>query len=81
MDGQLRCSVCEAMTPVSEIKYHTQDRLHIFCGAQCSLSYHQRKDNEKTNNNIEDFNNNNSNQSSDTASATVNRNLGERNAS
>lgn len=66
MDEQLRCSVCETMTAVSEIKYHTQDHHHIFCGPQCSLDFHQRKDNEKTNNNIKDFNNNNSNQSSTT---------------
>jgi hypothetical protein len=52
------------MMLIQDIKYHTQDMTHIFCGAECSLSYHQRyKDNEKTNNNIKDFNNNNSNQS------------------
>ena len=63
MDTLLRCSVCRIKTLAREIKYHTQDMTHIFCGAECSLSYHQRKDNEKTNNNIKDFNNNNSNQS------------------
>ena len=63
----MKCAVCLDDVRIEDIKYHTPDGDKIFCGPSCSLKYHQGKDNEKTNNNIEDFNNTNSN-STDTTS-------------
>jgi uncharacterized C2H2 Zn-finger protein len=64
----MKCFECLTVVKVEDIKYHTQDGGKIFCGPKCSLDFHQRKNNEKTNNNIEDFNNTNSNSTTGSSS-------------
>jgi len=35
------CSVCGVSLKVEDIRYHTMDTRHVFCGAECSLAYHE----------------------------------------
>ncbi len=37
-----RCTTCNVIVPMPDIKYHTADRSKVFCGAQCSLTYFQQ---------------------------------------
>ena len=53
----LRCSVCNEKVIIQDVKYHSADKQYIFCGVECSHKHYMEKRNEKTNNNIEDFNN------------------------
>ncbi len=64
----MRCAECLTDVNQLDIKYHTSDGSKIFCGPKCSLDFHQRKNNEKTNNDIKDFNNTNSNSTTNTSS-------------
>ena len=57
----LKCYECSTIVNIQDVKYHTADGSKVFCGPKCSLDFHQRERNEKTNNNIKDFNNLNSN--------------------
>ena len=38
----ISCSTCSKQLAVGDIKYHTADKTKIFCGASCSLTYHQQ---------------------------------------
>jgi hypothetical protein len=37
--------VCGVSINHEDIKYHTMDTRHVFCGAECSLKYHEEKRN------------------------------------
>jgi|TARA_B110000908_G_C10116969_1_gene385798 hypothetical protein len=65
----MNCSVCNTFTQQTDIKYWIENTegTFIFCGAECSLQFH-RKRNEKTDNNIEDFNNTNSHNTTSSSS-------------
>jgi len=39
-----KCSECGVTYFTSP--YHTQDMQHIFCGAQCSLTWHDKQEKE-----------------------------------
>lgn len=34
------CSQCGKAVDVNDIKYHTADKMKIFCGAECSVNWH-----------------------------------------
>ena len=36
----LMCSQCGKAVDVNDIKYHTADKIKIFCGAECSVNWH-----------------------------------------
>ena len=38
----LPCSECGKSIPVSNIKYHTPDRLNVFCDAYCSNAWYDK---------------------------------------
>jgi len=40
------CSYCNRRVMLDTVKYHTstnKEPVHIFCGAECSLKWHQRE--------------------------------------
>lgn len=40
---QLKCSNCESVLFVGQIKYHTPDNMHVFCDAYCSNEWYASK--------------------------------------
>lgn len=41
------CSECGKATNVKDLKYHTADMKKLFCGAECSVNWHNKNNNEE----------------------------------
>ena len=64
----LKCFECMTIVIIQDVRYHTQDGTKVFCGPKCSLDFHHREKNEKTDNDIKDINNTNSNSTTGSSS-------------
>lgn len=43
----LPCSTCEKQVILTEVKYYTADKQHVFCDAYCSNAWFVKRDEPK----------------------------------